>query len=338
MDDSNSEFEKKIIKIIQKFREEPKCILEQKELIKNKKKQKEFEDYINSLEKMPELIFDKILCKIAEEELKKLSEDPETYNKYQIGEEFQANINSEFTKNEVALIAFEEFDSAEKLLFNIIHNQLDKDKKGRIILKNKSYTHFGFSKSEEESIIFIFAKKEETINNINNNKEEEQIQLSEHENNIFNQINSFRNNPKSLLDKIGSIKNKKKRNDFEAFINSIDKMEELKLDQKLIDIAREEIKILNNDIDNYEKIQINEEFKPKLSNEYDKKNIALIAIEEIDDIEKLLYKIINNESDKDKKGRLILSNKSYTYLGICKSDDEGSIILVFAKKREKLEQ
>ena len=115
MDDSNSEFEKKIIKIIQKFREEPKCILEQKELIKNKKKQKEFEDYINSLEKMPELIFDKILCKIAEEELKKLSEDPETYNKYQIGEEFQANINSEFTKNEVALIAIEEFDSAEKI-------------------------------------------------------------------------------------------------------------------------------------------------------------------------------------------------------------------------------
>ena len=337
MDDSNSEFEKKIIKIIQKFREEPKCILEQKELIKNKKKQKEFEDYINSLEKMPELIFDKILCKIAEEELKKLSEDPETYNKYQIGEEFQANINSEFTKNEVALIAIEEFDSTEKLLFNIIHNQLDKDKKGRIILRNKSYTHFGFSKSEEDSIIFIFAKKEETINNVNNNIEEEQIQLSEQENNILNQINSFRNNPKSLLDKIGSIKNKKKRNDFEAFINSIDKMEELKLDQKLIEIAREEIKILNNDIDNYEKIQINEEFKPKLSNEYDKKNIALIAIEEIDDIEKLLYKIINNESDKDKKGRLILSNKSYTYLGICKSDDEGSIILVFAKKREKLD-
>ena len=295
MDDSNQEFEKEIIKIIQQFRENPKSILEQKELIKNKKKQKEFEDYINSLEKMPELIFDKTLCKIAKEELKKLSEDPEEYNKYQIGEEFQANISSEFTRNEIALIAMEEFNNVEKLLYNIIHNQLDKDKKGRIILSNKSYTHFGFSKSEEESIILIFAKKEEKINNVNNNKEEEQIQLSEDENKIINQIKSFRNNPKSLLEQTELIKNKKRRNDYEAYINSLNKMEELKLDQKLIEIAREEIKILSDDIDNYEKFQINEEFKPKLSNEYDKKNIALIAIGEIDNIEILLYKIINNE-------------------------------------------
>ena len=114
-------------------------------------------------------------------------------------------------------------------------------------------------------------------------------------------------------------------------------MEELKLDQKLIEIAREEIKILSDDIDNYEKFQINEEFKPKLSNEYDKKNIALIAIGEIDNIEILLYKIINNESDKDKKGRLILSNKSYTHIGISKFDEEESVILIFAKKREKID-
>ena len=197
MDDSNPEFEKEIIKIINQFRENPKSILEQKELIKNKKKQKEFEDYINSLEKMPELIFDETLCEIAKEELKKLSEVPEEYNKYQIGEEFQANISSEFTRNEIALIAMEEFNNVEKLLYNIIHNQLDKEKKGRIILSNKSYAHFGFSKSKEDSIILIFAKKEEKINNVNNNKEEEQIQLSEDENKIINQIKSFRNNPKS---------------------------------------------------------------------------------------------------------------------------------------------
>ena len=152
MDDSNPEFEKEIMNKIQQFRVNPKCILEQKELIKNQKKKKEFEDYINSLEKMPELIYDQNLCKIAEEELKKLSEDPDKYNKYQIGEEFQANISKEFAKNEVALIAIEELDRVEKLLYKIIHNESDKDKKGRIILSNKSYTHFGFGKSKEDSI------------------------------------------------------------------------------------------------------------------------------------------------------------------------------------------
>ena len=325
------------MKKIQQFRVNPKCILEQKELIKNQKKKKEFEDYINSLEKMPELIYDQNLCKIAEEELKKLSEDPDKYNKYQIGEEFQANISKEFTKNEVALIAIEELDRVEKLLYKIIHNESDKDKKGRIILSNKSYTHFGFGKSKEDSIILIFAKKEETINNVNNSEEEEKIELSEDENKIFNQIKLFRNNPKVLLEQKELIKNKKKRNDYEAYINSLDKMKELKLDQKLTEIAKEEIKILSDDIDNYEKIQINEEFKPKLPNEYDKKNTALIAIGEIDNFEKLLYKIIHSETDKDKKGRIILSNTSYTHLGICKSKDDDSIILIFAKKRDKID-
>ena len=333
MDNNDSDSENKIIKIIQQFREAPKSYIEGKEVPKNKKKRKEYEDYINSLEKMPELILDKNLCKIAAEELKKLSEDPENYNKIQIGEEFQININDEFIKNEMALIAIEEIDNNDKLIIKIIINESDKDKKGRTILSNKSYTHFGFSKSDEDSIILIFGKKREKIDDINN-EEEKEIELTEEENNIWNEIKIFRNNPKLLLNKKKLIKNEKKRINFETFVNSLEIMEELKLDQKLMDIAKEQINILSDDIDNYKKIQINEEFKPKLPKEYDKKNIALIAIEELDNIDKLLIKIIINESDKDKKGRIILTNKSYTHFGFCKSDED-SIILIFGKKKKQ---
>ena len=334
--DNNTDSENEIMKTIQRFRESPKSFFEPKELPKNLAKKKEYEDYINSLEKMPNLIFDENLCKLAEEELKKLSEDPETYNKYQIGEEFQANLSNNFIKNEWALIAIEELESIEKLISKIIINEEDKEKKGRKILRNKSYTHLGFCYSNEEySIILIFAKKGEITNNINN-REEEHINLSDDENKILNQIKIFRNSPKSLLGKL-DIKSKNKKN-YESFINSLDNMDELKLDKKLVEVAREEVKILSEDIDKYKKIQINEEFKPKLPlpQEYDKKNIALIAIGELDQIEKLFYKIIINGLDKEKKGRIILSNKSYTHFGFCKYIDD-SFILIFAKKTEKID-
>ena len=198
MESNNTDIENEIMKLIQQFREVPKSFLDKKETPTNKKKKKEYEDFINSLEKMPKLELDKNLCKLAEEELKKLSEDCDNYNKYQVGEEFEANINDEFVKNEVALIAIEEIENIEYLILKIIINQFDKDKKGRKILSNKSYTHIGFSKSDEEhSIILIFARKKEMIDN---EGRKDEIKLTEEENNIFNQIKIFRNNPKSLLD------------------------------------------------------------------------------------------------------------------------------------------
>ena len=146
MDNNNTDFENEIMKIIQQFREDPKSFMEKKETPKNEKKKKEYDDYIKSLEKMPKLELDENLCQIADGELKKLSEDVDNYNKYQIWEEFQANKKDEFIKNEVGLIAIEDIEKIQILILKIIINPLDKDKKGRKILSNKSYTHFGFSK------------------------------------------------------------------------------------------------------------------------------------------------------------------------------------------------
>ena len=144
-------------------------------------------------------------------------------------------------------------------------------KKGRKILTNKEYTHIGFFKSEENSIIFIFAKKETNIKTnedskqeIKDNKDSEQtkgieetkekdskgeteFELNEEEKIIIKQINDFRENPKSFIDKKGNIKAKKKKTEYETFIKSLEKMNELKLDKELFDIAKQEVKLLIND-------------------------------------------------------------------------------------------
>ena len=341
MDNNESDFENKIINLFQKFRENPKYILEQKKYIKNKKKRKEFEDYINSLEKIPELIFDKNLCKIAEEELANL--ENYEYNYLQIGEEFQAYLGEEYIPKEGALIVLEDLYDIDELFLKIIINSSDKDKKGRAIITNKSYTHFGFSKyyKGDEVIIFVFAKKRK-IYCISNKPEENQIKLSKDEKNLLNQIKIFRKNPKSLLDEKYRIKNKKKRIDYETFLNLLEKMPELKLDKNLIDIAKEEMKIIIGDIDNYEKFQIGESVKAQIREKLPDKDIALLVIGDIDENENLIFKIIINELDMQKKGRNIISDKTYTYIGLSQysppeNDDEKPVVIIFAKDKKMVD-
>ena len=61
MDNNNIDYRNEIMKIIQQFREDPILFLEKMETPKNKKKKKEYEDYLKSLEKMPELTLDQNL-------------------------------------------------------------------------------------------------------------------------------------------------------------------------------------------------------------------------------------------------------------------------------------
>ena len=106
----------------------------------------------------------------------------------------------------------------------------------------------------------------------------------------------------------------------------------------MCDIAKEELKKLSED-ENYNKYQIGEEFKSKLSDKFSQKDTSLIAIEDLNKLEEIVPKIIINEGDSDKKGRNILINKEYDYIGISQSVSEGdiSIILIFSKIKEKFE-
>ena len=161
--------------------------------------------------------------------------------------------------------------------------------------------------------------------------------MNDLEQEIFSQINKFRNDPSTFIEKSSKIRQKKYLNDYKKFLNSLDKGENLKLDNELMYIAKEESKKFSEDTE-YNKYQIGEEFYIKLSEKFSQKESALIAIDNLDNIEDIIPKIIVNDSDKEKKGRKILANSEYTHIGIGyyiseenEEAEEISYVLIFSK-------
>jgi hypothetical protein len=192
------ESEEKILNLINEFRKNPKKFLEKKNLVKSKK-QKDYENFINKLDNMPELMPDQELCDISKEELKKFSED-ENYIKFQIGDEFKPKLSDKFSNKDIGLIAIDELKQIEELIPKIIINEGDLEKKGRNILINQEYTYIGISHSMLEgdiSIILIFSKIKENIGNESNDLPT--FSLTNEENSVFEQINEFRKNPKKIF-------------------------------------------------------------------------------------------------------------------------------------------
>jgi hypothetical protein len=74
-------------------------IFGKKNLLKSKK-QKDYENFINKLDNMPELMPVKELCDISKENLKKFSEN-ENYNKFQIGDEFKSKLSDKFSHKDI---------------------------------------------------------------------------------------------------------------------------------------------------------------------------------------------------------------------------------------------
>ena len=143
-------------------------------------------------------------------------------------------------------------------------------------------------------------------------------------NKIIEEINIFRKNPKSFLDKKEILKKKKLIEEYESYINTLETMGELKLDKELCEMANLEMKNFSNDYSNYLRYQIGEEFKSEsnLSENFSKEEIALIAIDDIEEVENLIPNLIVNKMDKEKKGRNILTSSIYTHLGISKLDND----------------
>ena len=78
----------------------------------------------------------------------------------------------------------------------------------------------------------------------------------------------------------------------------ISSMSQLKLNKELSDIAKEQVKILIDD-ENYAHFQIGENVRDEIKEILLNKDIALIAIEDIEEIEVMVFKkIITNDSDK----------------------------------------
>ena len=332
-----TEEEKQILDMLNEFRKNPKDFLEKKKFIK-KKHQNEYETYINSLKEMNEFKINEELINICKEQVQKLTEDP-IYKKYQIGEEINLELSDIFIKEYTALIALEDID-IESLIPKIIINNVDKKKMGRVILTNNEYTHIGFHKLENDegtSLVLIFSKVDETkiknVPEITKIVKKEYIPTEE-EKPIFDLVNEFRSNPKSFADKKDGIK-KKEHKEYERYINTLEKMEQLKIDEELINIAKEEVKQFSEDSE-YTKYQIGEEIKHELSENFDKEHSALIALEDINN-DNFITKIIVNDSDKEKKGREILTNNIYTHIGFnkIKNDDGIFMVIIFSTEKGK---
>ena len=153
-------------------------------------------------------------------------------------------------------------------------------------------------KNEKESILSDNIEEEKP------SSKEKVIVLSKEEIPIYEQIKEFRENPKKFLDKKFS-KIKKTKRIWKFY--SLEKLPELTPDKELCDIAKEELKkFLEND--NYNKYQIGEDFKSKLNDKFSQNDVGLIALEDIDNFEQLIPKIIINDEDSEKKGRNILIN------------------------------
>ena len=162
------------------------------------------------------------------------------------------------------------------------------------------------------------------------------------EESILTQLNKFRKCPDEFIDK--KVKKKKYQKDYQNFLkNSPKNLSIFQKSQELFDLANKEAKNYS-EMEEYNEYQMNEDFMLELGVNFSKKNSALIAIylDEKDNLENLIPNIIVNESDKDKKGRNILTNSEYTHIGIGiyeLNDDEGIyVVLIFSKIISNLNQ
>ena len=116
-------------------------------------------------------------------------------------------------------------------------------------------------------------------------------------------------------------------------------MPKLTLDQELNEIAKKEVKKLSEE-EEYNKIQIGEELNIRFSGNFKMKDSALISLENVNNAEEVIPRIIINESDKNKKGREILSNKEITHIGISQLMNTSIIyiVIIFSKIQPKDEK
>ena len=138
-------FEKDIISEINSFRQNPKSIQHQIEVLQKGISRlrakdpflKEIDDFIRTIDRIPRmqpLALNKSLCQVAPEEVKKYTRNESAYNPYLTGNQLKGIVPSGFLAQNAALIADSGADEAERVVPKLLLNKVDKDKKGRQIL------------------------------------------------------------------------------------------------------------------------------------------------------------------------------------------------------------
>ena len=181
------QFEKDIFKEINSFRQNPKSIQHQIEVLGKGisrlsprdpfiKEINDFTGKISTIPKMPPLSLNQTLNQIAKVEVKKYSRNESTYNPYLSGDQLKGILPEGFLSQNCGLIADSGADEAQTVVAKLLLNKMDKEKKGRKILCTSDYTQVGIANTEfegENYYVMIFAKND--VKNENNAKNERNV-------------------------------------------------------------------------------------------------------------------------------------------------------------------
>ena len=189
------QFEKDIFKEINSFRQNPKSIQHQIEVLGKGisrlsprdpfiKEINEFTGKISTIPKMPPLSLNQTLNQIAKVEVKKYSRNESTYNPYLSGDQLKGILPEGFLSQNCGLIADSGADEAQTVVAKLLLNKMDKEKKGRKILCTSDYTQVGIANTEfegENYYVMIFAKNdvknESNVKNEKNAKNEKNVNI-----------------------------------------------------------------------------------------------------------------------------------------------------------------
>jgi len=154
-------FEKEIFSELNSFRQNPKSIQHQIEVLAkgisrlrpNDPFLKEIDNFINTIDRLPKMsqvVLNRTLCQVARDEVKKYSHNESTYIPYLTGNQLKGIVPGGFLEQNAALIADSGADEAETVIPKLLLNKMDNEKKGRKILCTPEYTQVGIASTEFE--------------------------------------------------------------------------------------------------------------------------------------------------------------------------------------------
>jgi len=154
-------FEKEILSELNSFRDNPKSIQHQIEVLAKGISRlrpkdpflKEIDDFILTIDRIPKMsqvYLNRTLCQVARDEVKKYSRNDSTYIPYLTGNQLKGIVPGGFLNENAALIADSGADEAETVVPKLLLNKMDKEKKGRKILCTPEYTQVGIASTEFE--------------------------------------------------------------------------------------------------------------------------------------------------------------------------------------------
>ena len=162
--------------------------------------------------------------------------------------------------------------------------------------------------------------------------------------NVFRELNKFRQNPRSIQHQVELVRkgfSRIRRGDpflkeIEFFIQDLQSMNSLpvlELNENLTEAAQQELQNFVGS-ENYKKYRRGDDLKGIIPELYEKANPAMVADDGADEPVNVLTKVLLDKQDRFKDGRNILCDPKFTQVGIAHEvfEEENWVILLFAAK------